>query len=236
MTAQRRRPAPAGRSAAPAAVLVAALFLAACQPKPAPEPAALAGDAAAGQRIAQKTCAACHGSDGNAVAPNIPKLAGQFPEYLQKQLLAFKSGAEGKPRRSSPVMEPIVASLSQADMADVAAYFSSLALSPAKARSPARLVLGRTVFQEGDPDDDLPACVTCHRALGGGIRPDFPRIGGQNPDYVEDELARWQQIRGHRGKLMSIIAPRLKPEERQAVADYIAELRPDGPAAQSASR
>jgi cytochrome c553 len=96
----------------------------------------------------------------------------------------------------------------------------------AQPRAAATLPLGRRIFTQGDPAADLPACITCHRPDGRGIRPDFPRIGGQNPDYVNEQLSGWMAHRGHPGKLMSLIAPRLSEADRVAVADYVATLRP----------
>jgi cytochrome c553 len=81
---------------------------------------ALAGNAAAGKEKA-KACAACHGADGGSpISPDIPKLAGQHADYLVKSLQGYKSGT-----RKNPVMAPMGANLSQRDMEDLAAYFSS---------------------------------------------------------------------------------------------------------------
>ena len=66
------------------------------------------------------TCAACHGADGNSVNPEWPKLAGQHPDYIIKQLSNFKEGA-----RVNASMAPMAKPLSEQDMADLAAYFSS---------------------------------------------------------------------------------------------------------------
>jgi cytochrome c553 len=54
--------------------------------------------------------------------------------------------------------------------------------------------------------------------------PGFPNLAGQSPDYVEHQLAVWESTRGHRGKLMSLIVPHLRPEQRAPLADYIASL------------
>jgi cytochrome c553 len=81
---------------------------------------AYAGNAAAGKEKA-KACAACHGADGNTpISPDIPKLAGQNADYLVKSLQGYKSGT-----RKNPVMAPMGSNLSQRDMEDLAAYFSS---------------------------------------------------------------------------------------------------------------
>jgi len=80
---------------------------------------ALAGDADAGKKKSQ-TCVACHGPDGNSAAADFPKIAGQHYDYLLKALKDYKSGA-----RKSPIMAPLVANLTQRDMEDLAAWYSS---------------------------------------------------------------------------------------------------------------
>lgn len=83
-------------------------------------PAFAGGDAAAGKAKAGM-CAACHGANGVSAVPMYPNLAGQKEAYLVKQLKAFKAGT-----RKDPVMGPMAAPLSDDDMANLAAYFSSL--------------------------------------------------------------------------------------------------------------
>ena len=211
-----------------AAALVAAAAAAGCS-RPAPPASAgapaFAGDAAHGGKIAQSVCNACHGAAAAAM-PQVPRLAAQYPEYIAKQLAAFRSDGGKKPIRTSPVMAPIAAALSPADIRDVASYFALLPPQPGQPRNPARIKLGQEIYTEGAPEHDLPACISCHRPTGAGIRPDFPRIGGQSPDYIDDQLANWMTTRGRPGKLMSMIVPHLQPDERAAVADYIAQLRP----------
>ncbi len=80
---------------------------------------AQAADAAAG-KAKSATCAGCHGATGHSVVPTYPNLAGQKEAYLVKQLKAFKDGS-----RKDPTMNAMVAALSDADMANLAAYFSS---------------------------------------------------------------------------------------------------------------
>lgn len=79
---------------------------------------ATAADPAAGKEKS-KTCAACHGPDGNSPAAEFPKLAGQHYDYLVKALNDYKSGA-----RKNPVMAPQAANLSKRDIADLAAFYS----------------------------------------------------------------------------------------------------------------
>jgi cytochrome c553 len=79
-----------------------------------------AGDAAAGAKKAM-TCIACHGKNGISIAPNYPNLACQKEKYLVKAIKAYKSGA-----RNDPMMKPMVAALSDSDVENVAAFFSTL--------------------------------------------------------------------------------------------------------------
>jgi cytochrome c553 len=78
------------------------------------------GDPAAGKSKAQ-VCEACHGADGMSVAPIYPKLAGQHQDYLVKALADYRAG-----RRANPIMGPMAANLSDQDIEDLAAWFSSL--------------------------------------------------------------------------------------------------------------
>ncbi|MBL8447695.1 MAG: cytochrome c [Zoogloeaceae bacterium] len=80
---------------------------------------AMAGDPAAGKEKAA-VCGACHGADGNSAIPDFPRLAGQQEDYLLRALQDYKLG-----RRKNPIMGAQVEALSKADMADLAAWFSS---------------------------------------------------------------------------------------------------------------
>lgn len=88
-------------------------------------PAAHAADAAAGQQQYQSTCAACHGSKGISVAPIYPNLAGQKLDYLVAQLQAFRDGT-----RVNPIMDPMAKNLSDVEIANLAAYLSTLKPQP----------------------------------------------------------------------------------------------------------
>lgn len=185
---------------------------------------AFSGDRAKGQAIATRQCASCHGAQGISNSAQFPNLAGQLPEYLLKQLKAFKAPPQGKPLRMNEVMTPLVSGLTETDFQDLAAYFSALSAPLGATRDVARLELGRQIYTQGNPSNDLPACITCHRPTGNGIRPDFPRLAGQRPDYLEHQLETWMAVRAKPGKLMTMIVPHLRPDERAAVADYVAQL------------
>ncbi len=81
---------------------------------------AFAQDLAAARKIVEGVCQACHGASGNSTVPDYPRLAGQHPDYLAKALRDYKSGA-----RKNAIMQPFAASLSEADIENLAAYFAS---------------------------------------------------------------------------------------------------------------
>ena len=81
------------------------------------------GDADAGEKLAaEKQCAACHGPGGNSTLAMNPKIAGQYESYLVRALLDYKAGAS---KRGNAIMAGQVATLTEKDMRDLAAYFSS---------------------------------------------------------------------------------------------------------------
>jgi len=80
---------------------------------------AIAGDAVAGKTLSAR-CSACHGATGISVSPIWPNLAGQKELYLVKQIKAFRDGI-----RKDPTMAPMVTGLTDDDVANLAAYFSS---------------------------------------------------------------------------------------------------------------
>ena len=82
---------------------------------------ATAGDIEAGKKKAAEVCAACHGPDGNTpLMPDYPKLAGQHADYLAASLKKYKNG-----KRANPIMMGMAATLSEADIANVASYYAS---------------------------------------------------------------------------------------------------------------
>jgi len=184
-------------------------------------------DSAKGQSIVNKVCSACHGPDGNSPTSANPKLAGQIPEYVQKQLANFKSAEGKKPERDNPVMGGMASGLSADDMRDVAAYFAVQAPKPGVARHPETVALGRRIWRGGDVARGLPACAGCHGAAGAGLPAQYPRLAGQYPEYTEAQLKafRASERRNDANKAMQSIASKMSDPEIRAVADYIFGLR-----------
>lgn len=187
------------------------------------------GDPEQGQRVAEDKCVACHGVDGNSPDPQFPKLAAQNPAYLYWQLWAFKRGS-----RKSDVMPGVVATLSDADMANVASFYSQRPRKPDTPKDAHLAAIGERVFFNG-----MPSCAMCHSSGGRPSMPmmgmmgrgmmgmmgsgtaDVPNLNGQHASYVTDQLNRF--ARGERqGTVMNRIAPTLSETNREAVAEFLA--------------
>ncbi len=184
--------------------------------------AGTAGDSAAGREKAA-ACAGCHGTDGNSMVPQFPKLAGQHAGYVVKQLKDFKAG-----RRKDPTMAPMAAPLSEADMADLAAFFSQQKIKPGKA-DPAKVALGERVWRAGNEATGVPACTACHGPSGrGNPAAGFPALAGQHAAYVLKQLKAFAS--GARandaGAMMRTLARKMSEAEMEAVASFIEGLRP----------
>ena len=179
------------------------------------------GNAEAG-KTKSATCAACHGADGNSVNPEWPKLAGQHPSYIAKHLANFKEDA-----RVNPSMSPMAKPLSEQDMADLAAYFSSQAAKPGEADQ-TKVALGEQMYKGGNNATGVAACAACHGPTGAGNpASNFPSLSGQHATYIKNQLNAFRK--GERandaGKMMRNVAAKMTDAEIEAVAEYIAGLK-----------
>ena len=167
-------------------------------------------------------CVACHAIDGNSVITANPKLAGQHPEYLYKQLTNFKSG-----ERANAVMSGMAGMLSDADMHAVAEYFSKQTLNLGQAKTNGAGSLGEKIYRAGIQANSVPACASCHGPAGDGLPVKYPRLGGQHSEYVLNQLRQFRlgARANDEAKVMRTIAAKLTDQEMEAVADYIQGLR-----------
>ena len=179
------------------------------------------------QNIASQVCAACHAADGNSIAPANPKIAGQFPEYLDKQLRDFKAQGGKKAVRESAIMAGMVANLSDADMKGLAAFYASQKLKPAAAADKDLATLGQKVWRGGNAQSGVPACAGCHGPAGAGLPGQYPRLAGQYAEYLAAQLKLFKE--GGRANdpngAMRGVAARLTEREIRAVSEYAAGLR-----------
>ena len=184
-------------------------------------------DAAKGQQIATQVCVACHAADGNSPAAANPKLAGQFSDYLRKQLANFKVQPGKKAERENAVMAGMVANLSEDDMRNVAAYYASQKLKPEAAKSKELAARGQKLYRGGNTANGVAACAGCHGPDGAGIPGQYPRLSGQFAAYLEAQLVAFKS--GARANdpngMMRAVAARMNEAEVKAVAEYASGLR-----------
>ena len=200
-----------------AAVLAAALGILLA---PRASEAQQTGSAEAGQTKAG-VCVACHGADGNSVNPEWPSLAGQHASYIVSQLQAYKDGT-----RQNALMSPQAMVLSEEDMQDLAAWFSSQALA-AKEADPALVGRGRQLYVGGDPDREIAACIACHGPGGrGNPLAGYPAIAGQHATYAANQLRLYASGERQGGNpMMRNIAANMTEEDIKAVSSFIQGLR-----------
>jgi cytochrome c553 len=175
---------------------------------------ARAADVAAGKEKAE-LCVGCHGENGISQMENIPSLAGQPDQFIQWQLVYFRAGA-----RKNEQMQPIVEQLTNEDIRNLAAYFTSLA--PPKATKPddnpdlskkgAQAAVGRR-------------CASCHTDTYVGTKA-VARVAGQREEYLLKALHDYKSgVRSGGGQAaMADVAYPLSAEEIEALAHYLAHL------------
>ena len=163
-------------------------------------------------------CSACHGADGISLTPVWPNLAGQLPGYTYKQLIDYRDG-----KRRDPGMAPMVAALSDQDMADLAALYASFA-APAAVTG----VVAPALVDRGDPQRIIQPCKVCHGNGGVGTMRDGPAIAGQHRDYLVTTLQNYKN--GTRANdvysRMRMIAASLTDDEIDALAEYFSTAAP----------
>ncbi|MEX8194065.1 c-type cytochrome [Comamonas guangdongensis] len=203
-----------------ASLLTAAIFAAPAFPAFSAGETPAKVDAAKGQASYGAVCAACHAADGNSSVPLQPKLAGQHPEYLVKQLREFKDG-----KRNDPVMKGFASALSDGDMQNIAAWLHTQAPKNGFSKDKDLIALGERIYRGGIQERQIAACAGCHSPNGVGIPAQYPRLSGQHSDYTVKTLTAFRD--GTRGNSipMAQVAAKLNDREIKAVADYIAGLR-----------
>ena len=161
--------------------------------------------------IVASTCLGCHGIEGYRNAyPDyaVPRLAGQHAQYLADALKEYRSDA-----RQYPTMHLQALSLSDQDMADVAAYLASKPLVATSTPSPPDVPKAAVV------------CTSCHGRDGIGVTPMYPSLAGQHASYIARAIQEYQT--GYRkNPIMNGMVASLKPADITAIADYVSSLKP----------
>lgn len=202
-----------------------------------------AGDAAAGESKAA-ACAACHGADGNSPAPNFPKLSDLGEKYIAKQLRdiqAWDAAPEDKKEKTGRAVPEMVGQLNNMtdqDLQDIAAFFSSKprqlsGAKPLQVKVNAGIKvdgieLGTRIYRAGNLETGVPACTGCHSPRGQGNAPaGYPNLSGQHADYVEKQLRDFragERTNDGDSKIMRQVAEHMSDAEIIAVSNYISGL------------
>ncbi len=181
------------------------------------------GNIEAGKSKTQ-TCVACHGPDGNSTVPNWPKIAGQYENYLEKELKDFRLGEKGPRYEAS--MFAMVAALSDQDIADLSAFYASQKQTMGKAQSEF-VAMGERLYRGGNMQSGVSACMACHGPAGeGNEAAKFPKLAGQHATYIENQLIAFRdgKRKNSPNGMMESISHRMSAEEMKAVSSYIEGL------------
>ncbi len=207
--AQAAAPAPQNQAAAPSTALPAS------SDKASAILARAAGDPAQARVLAEEGgkaaffCANCHGDGGISRYPEVPNLAAQNPAYLLGQIEAFLSG-----RRKDEFMQGLMKVLSERDKAAIASYYAAARPLPSGPPGTAR---GAELFAQ--------LCATCHQPDARGAET-FPRLAGQQPEYIRRSLRRYLTQSGERIYApMTAAVTRLGAQNIDTMADYLAGLK-----------
>ncbi len=157
-------------------------------------------------------CTMCHGERGMSQA-NSPNLAGQYPSVIYKELMDFKAGA-----RTNAVMSPMVVHLTDQDMRDLAAYYSSLP-RPSSARVLEDVPVP-DIVATGAPMRNIAPCASCHGGVDTKIG--SPWLNGLSSVYIKAQLQAFASDARHNdiSEQMRNVARNMTPEEIDAAASY----------------
>ncbi len=178
-------------------------------PPPPLNPIALAGDAARGEVLAE-TCAGCHGipNSHNAYpAYLVPKLGGQNADYIEVALQGYRRGT-----RAHPTMQAQASTLSDQDIADIAAYFAGREGEAEVGKNSADVV------QVEEGRRKAVACVQCHGQEGIAAAPQWPNLAGQHESYLVQALTQYKN--GARADML--MGPLISPLDEETIEQLAA--------------
>ncbi|MEP4911825.1 MAG: cytochrome C [Alphaproteobacteria bacterium] len=170
-----------------------------------------------------ENCALCHSLDGVSRMAKFPKLAGQVPAYIEKQIRDFRTA---KRTNDGEQMQGMAGLIAEKDIPVVARYFADLPPPPPAAAPPdGERTAGQALYHTGDPTRGLPACASCHgkdKVAQSGA----PRLEAQHADYVIKQLTDFRA--GDRtndpGGVMAGVAAKLSDADIQAAGGYLAAV------------
>ncbi len=184
-----------------------------------------AASAAAGhaESLAVRNCTWCHGGSAQGYTP-APRLAGQRPQYVEKQLMNFREHTRDNPF-SKLYMWGAAANLNPHTARNLAIYFSTIPPKAANDGDKVLVAAGRAIYQEGIPDSNIAACVACHGPNAQGIS-EIPRLGGLAYTYLKRRLEQWGEgYHAAAGPPMPHIASKLARNQIEALSSYLSFIK-----------
>jgi len=165
--------------------IVATILLTACTGEPGSTETVY--DLAAGKAIAEADCSACHGMDGQGTTSEIPHLTAQPVQYLIEAMHAYRDGG-----RLHAALQDMTTGMSEADMANIAAYYASQAPLEHTIDQPP----GESFYIKGASVAAL--CEECHGEKGISTTQGVPNLAGQQPAYLIASTLEYKSgVRGH---------------------------------------
>ncbi len=173
-------------------------------------------DEARAKKIAGGSCFLCHGAQGESTSEVFPRLAGQNPEYVAKQLAAFKSG-----QRKSTAMADMVARLTPDEMLALGQYYAKFTPPKEPPKDPGLAKVGEYLYANGNKYSGVPACVACHGAQAEGAA-HLPRLAHQFSGYLHTQLKQFnKRERTNDNAVMHAVAEKMTELEMAAVAEFL---------------
>ncbi|MBI4988172.1 MAG: c-type cytochrome [Rhodocyclales bacterium] len=168
--------------------------------------------------IVNGRCSLCHGAEGESASPIFPRLAGQHPEYIAKQLADFKAG------RRKGTMNDQAAELTDDEMKALGVFFGEKKAKSYAIREEDLGAVGRYIYHKGNSFSGVASCASCHGPKGDGTV-QLPRLAGQHAAYIEGQLKEFnKRERTNDNAIMHAIASKLTELEVKAVSLYISGL------------
>jgi cytochrome c553 len=166
-------------------------------------------------------CSSCHGPQGRPISPNFPALAGQQKDYTETQLKGMRDHTREDPHVRT-YMTGMAARLTNAQIAEIAAYYAAQPPVPGEPVVSPEVAAGRQIYTQGIAAEGVPPCLACHgdRGQGNGA---IPRLAGQSPEYVERELNDFKTL-GRTNEIMHQNTLKMTPDQMRAVASYVRTL------------
>lgn len=171
------------------------------------------------EQIVSGRCYLCHGAEGESASPIFPRLAGQHPEYIAKQLADFQSG------RRKGTMNDQTQGLTEAEMNALGVYFGQKVPKAYTIREEDLAAVGGYIYNKGNSFSGVASCSSCHGPKGDGSV-HLPRLAGQHAAYLEGQLKDFnKRERTNDNAVMHAIASKLTELETHAVAVYVSGMK-----------